>query len=82
MKTEEILTLVMSELSRAEEIHPIWSDDIVRAAAIVSEEAGELVQIVNTFDAKPDTTPKTKIVIEAVQTAASAIRFLKNFNNK
>lgn len=77
MQTEKVISLVMQELLRAEEIHPKWPTDLVRAAANVSEEAGELVQAVNNHDEKPE-VGKAAIVTEAVQTAATALRFLKN----
>ena len=41
MKTEEVLSLVMTEIIRAEEKHPDWPADPVRAAAVVAEESGE-----------------------------------------
>ena len=46
MKIEEVISLVMTELNRAEEAHPDWPKDDVRAAAVVAEESGELVKAV------------------------------------
>lgn len=43
MQIEKALGLVMQEIARAEEIHPDWPQDVVRAAATVAEEAGELI---------------------------------------
>ena len=80
MKIEEVIPLVLNELNRAEEAHPDWSGDPVRAAAIVAEESGELVKAV--LDREEKNTSRYAIITEAVQTAASAIRFLKNFEEK
>ena len=52
MKTEEVLSLVMTEIIRAEEKHPDWPADPVRAAAVVAEESGELVKAVLDHDEK------------------------------
>ena len=80
MKIENILSLVMDEVARAEEIHPYWPSDDIHAAAIVAEESGELVKAV--LDATEKKAGEDEIIAEAVQTAASAIRFLKNHINK
>ena len=80
MKIEEVISLVMTELNRAEEAHPDWPKDDVRAAAVVAEESGELVKVV--LDHEEKNTSRYAIITEAVQTAASAIRFLKNFEEK
>ena len=41
MKIETILGLVMAEIGRAETLHPVWPSDLVKAAAIPAEEAGD-----------------------------------------
>ena len=78
MKTEEVLSLVMTEIIRAEEKHPDWPADPVRSAAVVAEESGELVKAV--LDHEEKNSSQYAIVTEAIQTAATAIRFLKNYN--
>ena len=80
MKIETILGLVMTEIDRAEKMHPVWPTDLVRAAAIPAEEAGELLKAAN--DRGEIRTSYQPIIIEAVHTAASAIRFLKNLEEK
>jgi len=77
MQIETAIGLVMREIARTEEIHPRWPKDVVRAGAVVAEEAGELLQACNNFDEKPDTS-KTMMMTEAIHTAATALRFLKN----
>jgi len=80
MKIETILGLVMAEIDRAEKLHPVWPTDLVKAAAIPAEEAGELLKAANNHEEKH--TSKHEIITEAVHTAASAIRFLKNMEEK
>ena len=80
MRIEAILGLVMAEIDRAEKLHPVWPTDLVKAAAIPVEEAGELLKAVNDHDEKH--TSRQSIITEAVHTAASAIRFLKNLEEK
>lgn len=80
MKTEQILCLVMAELERAGKIHPAWPTDLVKASAILAEEAGETLRAANTFD--ETRSGKKEIITEAVQTAAMAIRLLKNINQE
>ena len=80
MNIETIIALVMAEIDRAEKLHPVWPTDIVKAAAIPVEEAGELLKAANDHDEKH--TSRQSIITEAVHTAASAIRFLKNLEEK
>ena len=80
MKIETILDLVMTEIDQAEQLHPVWPTDLVRAAAIPVEEAGELLKAANDHGEKH--TSRQSIITEAVHTAASAIRFLKNMEEK
>ena len=69
---------ILAELSRAEQIHPKWPTDPIHAAAILAEEAGEVVKAVNdvAMDHKRGSDYKT----EAIQCAAMCIRFLKNLD--
>ena len=76
MKIATVLAQVMSEIDRAEKIHPAWPRDVVKAASLCSEECGELVRAANTFD--ETRTGRKDIVTEAIHTAATAIRLLKN----
>ena len=80
MKIETIIGLVMAEIDRAENLHPVWPHDSVTAAAVPVEEAGELLKAANDCDEKH--TSRREIITEAVHTAASAIRFLKNLEEK
>ena len=80
MKIELIIAQVMAEIDRAETLHPVWPNDFVKAAAIPAEEAGELLKAANDYSEKNTLT--RQIITEAVHTAASAIRFLKNIEEK
>jgi len=74
----EAVKLALAELKKAEEKHPNWPSDPIHAAAIVAEEAGELVQ------ASLDTTysggSQDRMRAEASQVAAMGLRFLANLS--
>jgi hypothetical protein len=75
---EEWTSVILSELSRAEEKHPEWPADVVHAAAILNEEAGELIQAALDFHCgKGD---KLRLIEEATQCGAMALRFLVHLN--
>lgn len=74
----------MKELTRAERIHPNWPTDVIRAAAILSEEAGEFVREANTFDvceAGIENTQRERMRTEAIQVGTMAIRFLMHIDD-
>lgn len=76
MKIEKVIALVFAEIERAEKIHPAWPRDVVKACSLLAEEAGEAVRAANSFD--ETRTGKKDVVTEAIHTAATAIRLLKN----
>ena len=76
MKIEIALAQIFSEVERAEKLHPDWPTDPIHQAAVVTEEAGELLQACLNRDEQKGT--KRQMIIEATHTAATAIRFLKN----
>lgn len=77
-----ILREVLVELERAKAKHPRWPKHIVARAAIVSEESGELIReaIQSKYERKGKTRAEFKAAMrkEAIQVAATAIRFIKN----
>ena len=86
MKTEKIIELIMQELERAKKIHPNWPEDKIHASAVLAEECGELVQAANDYmycrcnhDEKEN---YERMIEEAIQCGAMAIRFLENMENK
>ena len=70
----QILKKVTEELLRARELHPSWPEDSIHQAAIVQEEAGELIRAA--LQHEFDDAPKQPMKTEAIQTAAMALRFL------
>lgn len=75
---ENAETAVQDELSRARRLHPDWPIDPVHAAAIVAEEAGELVRAVlrYVYEGKSILEVRT----EAVQVGAMAARFIEHLD--
>lgn len=69
--------LVLNELIAAKRAWPEWPSDLVYAASVVSEEAGELVKAAN--DAHYKGADPELCKGEAEQTAVTAIRFLAHF---
>ncbi|MDD4818551.1 MAG: hypothetical protein PHI85_11355 [Victivallaceae bacterium] len=76
MKIEKIIASVFAEIERAETLHPAWPRDPVKACSLLAEEAGEAVRAANTYD--ETRAGKKEIITEAIHTAATAIRLLKN----
>lgn len=68
--------LFLQELIRAEKKHPSWPGDAIHQAAIVAEEAGELIQA--SIDRTYFNGTDANIEKEAVQTAAMVMRLLLN----
>lgn len=69
--------LILNELQAAKRAWPSWPTDLVYGAAVVAEEAGELVQA--TLNAHYKGTRRDLAKKEAEQTAVVAIRFIANF---
>ena len=73
----EFMAAVRREYRHAKKLHPNWPRDIVHAAAIVNEEAGELIRAaVQNYYGDEATQPE--VITEAVQTAAMAMRLAVN----
>ena len=73
---EESIRLLFEEFHKAEEKHPGWPEDQIHCAAIVAEEAGELVQAA--IDHTYQHSCPLRLKEEAAQTAAMGLRFLVN----
>lgn len=69
---------ILSELSRAEVKHPTWPVDNVKRAAIVCEEAGEVIREANLLDEGKGSLSDLKI--ELIQCAGTCIRMLNEMN--
>lgn len=77
-REQAAINLIMHELREAEEQHPSWPEECIHAAAIVVEEAGELLRDCATFEESGDQDLISCMSDEATQTGAMAVRFLKN----
>lgn len=71
---QRALSFILDELFAAEQKHPAWPGDIVHAAAIVGEEAGELLQAA--LNVHYQGSAVDPLVKESAQTGAVAVRFL------
>ena len=80
MKIEIALAQIFSEVERAEKLHPDWPTNPIHQVAIVTEEAGELLQASLNHNERRGS--KKAMITEAIHTAASVIRFLKNINEE
>lgn len=77
-ETPELATIVfqvLTELTRAKELHPQWPDCNIKRAALVVEEAGEAIREANRMEEGVSFVGELKI--ELIQTAAMAIRHLE-----
>lgn len=75
MSDETAIQLVVIEMASARMKHPTWPEDNkLLGAAIVCEESGELIRAAVQFTSEGG--EEAAMFREAVQTAASAIRFL------
>jgi hypothetical protein len=73
---ETIINSILKELEKAELKYPEWPKDIIHQASIVNEESGELIRACLNIHYHNEDINEAKQ--EAIQTAAMAIRFLKN----
>lgn len=85
MHTEEIeitadelnlMSEIFIELAMAEKKFPHWPESVVEQAAIICEESGELIRAALQLKYEGGNVEDCRK--EAIQTAAMAIRFLKN----
>lgn len=70
----QALKKITEELLRARKLHPSWPEDSIHQAAIVQEEAGELIRAA--LQHEFDDATKHPMETEAIQTAAMALRFI------
>lgn len=84
VKHKLITREIFDELKAAKEKHPDWPKDLIHAAAIVGEEAGELLQAAINYeymDVIYLDDARKKIKDEAIQTAAMCVRLLENLEH-
>ena len=71
---EGILGDFVMELQKACSKHPMWPGDMIHGAAIVAEEAGELIRA--TLQKKYEGENNDNELTEGLHTGAMALRFL------
>lgn len=76
LQCREIIEAFLNEVGRAQSKFPEWPNDTIHAAAIVSEESGELIRAAIQYENEGGELGACQK--EAVQTGAVAIRFLLN----
>lgn len=76
MELKEVMAEVEAEIGRAVAKFPTWPTRIIDAGNVVSEEAGELAKACLQVTYEPHKETLDGVRMEAVQTAAIAIRFL------
>ena len=76
MTESDIVLAVLTELDRARARYPRWPADLIHAAAIASEESGEVVKSVNNYVWQQGDDSIADIRKEAIQAIAMWMRFL------
>ena len=76
----EALEEVAKEVERASVKFPTWPSDPLHALSVLGEEFGELTKETVQLIYEPSKTSRGCVRIEAVQTAAMAIRFLMSID--
>ena len=75
-----VLAPILAEVERAMRRFPTWPTDPVHAAAVVNEECGELVKAVLEAVYEPHKSTVEDVRAEAIQAAATAIRFIASLD--
>ncbi|NIF85279.1 hypothetical protein F3J24_17345 [Comamonas sp. Tr-654] len=72
---------ILGEAKRARQKFPTWPTDPLHALAILGEEFGELTKDMLQLTYEPHKTNKDKVRIEAIQTAAMALRLFQSLDH-
>lgn len=75
-----VLNSVFDELNRAIRKFPTWPTDPLHALAVIGEEFGELTKDVLQMCYEPGKTNAENVRMEAIQTAAMALRYVANLD--
>jgi NTP pyrophosphatase (non-canonical NTP hydrolase) len=78
---QKIVEQILDELKRAKKKFPTWPTDPVHCAAVIGEEAGEVIQAALDFF-YGRAASRARMREEALQVGAMAIRFLEGLENK
>ncbi len=74
--TEYIVQEIEDEVERAIHKFPTWPTDPVHAAAVISEETGEVTKAVLQSIYEPHKSDPLKVRAEVIQVAAMCFRFI------
>lgn len=75
-----LMTEVLAELKRATTKFPRWPTDPLHALAVLGEEYGELNKAMLQLTYEPHKTSLEEVRMEAIQTAAMALRLAKSLD--
>ncbi|HWQ09838.1 MAG TPA: hypothetical protein VN436_12035 [Holophaga sp.] len=75
-----VLEEVTAELDRATKKFPNWPTDPLHALAVLGEEYGELNKAMLQLTYEPHKTSPEEVRMEAIQTAAMALRLAMNLD--
>ena len=78
--TNPVIAEVLAELQRATEKFPSWPTDPLHALAVLSEEYGELAKAMLQLTYEPHKSSKEEVRMEALQTAAMALRLVMSLD--
>lgn len=81
MNLKIAFNLVEEELEKAVSKFPHWSSDPIHASCVLGEEYGELQKAVLQMTYEPHKTSLEEVRMEAIQTAAMAVRFLMSLDD-
>lgn len=76
MNVDDAMALVRDEVERATKKFPTWPTDPIHANGVLGEEFGELSKAVLQATYEPHKSGHDEVALEAIQTAAMAIRFI------
>lgn len=77
MSIDAALMVIRQEVERAQKKHPVWPSSPTHAAAIVCEEAGELIKEALHIEHE-NCGDEGDYLKEAIQTGATVVRLLMN----
>ena len=80
MNTPTVNPDVLREVERAMQKYPAWPNDPLHALAILGEEFGELTKEMVQLTYEPHKTDHRKVEMEAIQTAAMALRLVMSLH--
>lgn len=78
--SENAAALAVGEVVRATTKFPTWPTDPLHALAVLQEEVGELTKEVVQLTYEPHKSSLAAVRVEAIQTAAMALRFLMSLD--